>query len=139
MRNFPKKNIFFVKCFSKISLRFFIFRFIHFREKMRNFTKKVSKYERKFSYFFTKRFVRWKSPNFYALLCLKPDGKIFEILKFNSLILQNSNWNIKSLPHQVAKIYSTMSFFQILCLFFPIYFQNDKAFNLKIRIFVNKK
>ena len=45
--------------FREISLWLRIFRFIHLCEKMRNFAKKLARYEGKFSHFFVKRFVRW--------------------------------------------------------------------------------
>ena len=128
---------------------FFSFRLL---SKMRKFSffreiSKVFLQNAKFSHFFAIRFVRWKietlfatNSNFYAILYSKPDGKTFEISNFNSLILQNSNWNIKSLPHQVAQIKGFDNvFFYSLFIFFHVYFQNVKAFNMKFRIFVNKK
>ena len=42
--------------FRKISLRFCIFLFINFREKIQNFAKKFAKYKRKFSQFFCEAF-----------------------------------------------------------------------------------
>ena len=56
MRNWKKT----FKYFRILRFLFSHFRLIYFREKMRNLAKRFAKCDRKFPFFFSKRFVRWK-------------------------------------------------------------------------------